>query len=342
MKATEVLARAAELLGATPASTDGFTFEDQGITCELRVTEEEATSRLDIDVSVEGLGVVDFEPETGFHRFGKRLGACRELQLSDEAFDPVVFIDSEEEDAVVCAYVATPEARAAVLDIVGAGDRLQLSRSGLRVALRGSFDPDRPVRVARALVRFVRALPRPLPPPREAGRSSWRRGLLALTILLPLPWMGYGLAMPVAPRAILLPWVAGLGLNLLVTLLLLPFVALFVHKRSAGFRLLVIAAFLLTLVLLPAGPAALFALNASHDTPVVVEPAVVMSARCAEDDDGPRTDVKVNLQLRRTADRTIGTFALSGCQVIPRGKVVSLLTSPGALGFERWHGLEVP
>ncbi len=340
MRAAEALAHAVEVLEAAPDGSGGFRYVEGGVCCTLRLEEDEGVSWFELTVPRDGLGRVDLEPETGFDRLGKRLGVCRELQVGDEAFDAAVYIDTVEADDVVRAYLATPEARAAVLEVVAGGDPLELSRSGVRTRLAGSSGPARIVAAARALIGFVRALPLTLP--RPATGAPARRWFLSVSALFTLPWIGYGLTSPVAPRALLLPWVAGVGLSLLVTLLLLPVVALFVRKRSAGFQLLVVTGCFLAFGLLPAGPAALFLVNASLDVSPVEQPARVASATCAEGDHGPWTDVTVHLAGGSAGEPEVATFGLPGCRALPRGAVVSLRTSPGGLGFARWHGLALP
>jgi hypothetical protein len=336
IRPSEALERAAHALGAPVPGLDGVEATERGVRFVLRICEDDGTRWFEATVPLAGLANVSLEPEGRFARLGKRLGLSTEVQLGDPSFDPIVYVDTEVDEAVLRAYLGA-EGRAAIAEIVGSGDRVQLSGQGVSASLRweDGLDVERAVRTVRALVRFVAALPSPLPtfPPEPAPRRWPLRLALVLHVV---GWLGMGASLAVGPYRALLGQALGVGVNALLTAAAMPLFVLRFRRRADGFAALLGNSLGLFLWLLPAGPTIVHLLNASLDLPPESRPVTVASSRCGEEEDGPFTDVVVEEGEDRFELR------LTGCSTPPADAPMRLVTSPGGLGLLRVYGLEAP
>jgi hypothetical protein len=338
MTPTEALEKAAHALGAPAPSADAFVGTEHGVRYSVRIdTDDGVPHRFAVDVPMPGLASVALEPEGDFARLGKRLGLSTEIQLDDPEFDPHVYIETEVDEAVVRAYFAEKNARAAVAEIVGGGDDVHLTSEGVHAWLRTEhgFDVDRVVAVVRALIRFASALPEPLPTfsPTPAPRGWPLRLALVLHLLF---WVGFGTSTAVAPYRFLLGWGMGLGVDLLLAAIAFPLLVLRFRRSSSGFESIVASSIGISLFLLPVGPTFVHLLNASLDDAPRGRAGTVASAHCGDDDGDAATAATVRV------DETTYELQLAGCRELSAGEPVTVLTSPGGLGLERVHGLDIP
>jgi len=333
---SDPLERAARALGAPVPGPDGVEATERGVRYVLRVCEDDGTRWFEAVVPLAGLAPVSLVPEGAFARLGKRLGLSTEVQLGDPSFDPLVYVDTEVDETVLRAYLGA-EGRAAIAEIVGHGDRVYLSREGVRASLHwdDGLDAERAARTVRALVRFVKALPSPLPI--VAPDPAPRRWPIRLALVLHvIGWLGMGASLGVGPHRALLGQFLGVGVNALLTAAAMPLLVLRFRRRADGFAALLGTSLALFLWLLPAGPTIVHLLNASLDLPPSSRAVTVASSRCSEDEDGPFTDLVVRDGEERFELR------LPGCRALEEGSPLRLVTSSGGLGLLRVHGLEAP
>lgn len=337
MTPAEALAEAARALGASAPSADAFVGIEQGVRYSVRIDDDDGVpSRFAVDVPLKGLASVALEPEGEFARLGKRLGLSTEIQLGDPEFDPHVYIETEVDEAIVRAYLALPEARAAIAEIAKGGDDVHLTAEGAHAWLRSDhgFEVDRVVRTVRALARFVAALPRPLPAfaAQPAPRGWPLRLALALHVAF---WLGFGTSTVVAPYHFVLAWGLGLALDLLLTAAAFPLLVARFRRRSSGFESIVVTSLGISLFVLPVGPTIVSLTNASLDEPATARAGTIVSASCFDGEDGPGTDIAIEV------DGTEYQVQVPGCETLAPGAAADALISPGGLGLERVHAVQV-
>ncbi|MDC3962907.1 hypothetical protein KEG38_54360 [Polyangium jinanense] len=145
--------------------------------------------------------------ETAANRQGKADGVDREIQTDDPAFDDAVFIDTLINDDLVRALLASPDARAAILSLLGdncAVIRIDDSTAGnisldLVEFTQPAPDQQRGARIVDALARLAASLP-PIrasgeaPPVDNQSAAATTGCVFAFLGLIGTPMAVYGLA----------------------------------------------------------------------------------------------------------------------------------------------------
>ncbi|MDI1475345.1 hypothetical protein [Polyangium sp. y55x31] len=145
--------------------------------------------------------------ETAANRQGKADGVDHEIQTGDPAFDEAVFIDTLINDDLVRAVLASPDARAAILSLLGdncSSIRIDDTTAGaisldLVEFTQPAPDQERGARIVDALARLAASLP-PIrasgePPPVDTQSAAATTGCVACFVgLIVTPMAMYGLA----------------------------------------------------------------------------------------------------------------------------------------------------
>jgi hypothetical protein len=241
-----------------------------------------------VQVRRERLPLIAFRHERLRDRVGRWLFLNREVQTGDQTFDKEVYIETDEEAAIVERTLRTPEARDAILDSVQRGRAVILSKQGVGgTTLFSVFDIGRTEASVRAAVEPLARVADVLPEvgdangERKSARGDWLAvgmmiGISAAFLVLSLvphfkpdrwePWMNADIH-AVENRA----WAGWLGF------VLLAFFWIRGHSRSLRNFALTVVGSLFTVPFLTIQLA--FMLNAVGDRSPIVEHTSTISKK---------------------------------------------------------------
>jgi hypothetical protein len=149
-------------------------------------------SSLLVKVPVQAPTTLQFNMETRFDRFAKRIGLAREHQTGDEDFDAAVYIRGPSLGFAEL-YLEAPEKRAAVLGLLAAGfNEVRVTDSAIE-ALWNKFNPlkDDTPELIEDTARNVMILADQVPaddPDDAASRTDWGRRWTILLWVLAVAW----------------------------------------------------------------------------------------------------------------------------------------------------------
>ncbi len=281
-------------------------------------------------VATQALPEISFRPEGDYERAAKSTGLDVELQTGDPAFDQRVYVASDAPVESVRAALGSPDARAAIVELVDSGVKVSFGADGIRADRSGSFDAVTLRRMLSCLERVAEAQPT-FPHEARAGRSfPWFGvaffGVVVSGAALTLPLLGRD-AYPTLGSALPVLVGVGVGVALFLPLELVAFFKL--RGRSTSLRNLAVVSIVLLEWCIPLGPCMVWFANGLADrSPPVVRSAV--SDACSEDDEGPMGYFKLHFP-----DGTRFRMRVSSCKGYPSIDVpVNVTTRAGALGFE--------
>ncbi len=152
----------------------------------------------------EALPLIQLRPETRADRLGKALRIDREIQTGDEAFDQLVYVESDLPDERHARLLADPLVREAVRDLIESGvSVIHLGRPGNPLGVEvpaadAAPDPDRLDHLRLALGRLAHALPTFQTIPE--GNAPYGQGLVVFALLsVSLGLMAVGLVNALYP-----------------------------------------------------------------------------------------------------------------------------------------------
>jgi hypothetical protein len=281
-------------------------------------------------VATPPLPVIGFRREGDYERVAKSTGLDVEVQTGDPAFDQRVYIESDAPAPSVQAALASPHARAAIVELLDGGVKLGFGDAGIRAVRSGQFDVQTLRRMLACLERVAEALPS-FSAGQRAGRSFPWFGVALFGVLL----SGGALTLPLIGRdlyptlSVALPPLLGLGLGMALFLPLELGAFLKLRGRSTTLRDLAVVTVVLLEWCMPLGPCAVWLANGVLDgSPPTTRNGV--SEGCSEDDDGPMGYLKLRL-----ADGTRFRMRVSSCKGYGlHDGPLKVTTHAGALGFE--------
>jgi hypothetical protein len=318
------LAQARQADVQTEGSALWFSTNESGVPMTLRCEARNEGCRLRFRAETGPLPELAVSSETGFERFGKRLGLSREVQTGDEAFDRQAYIDTALPEAAVHEIAGRAGFRRGVLSLLESGFAVELGAEGLS-ATRDSeilqdLDPDR-VRPALQAAALAVAELKNLDPRWLAHRSPRWPMVVSVTALLAAATGLYafttaatGTRIPLGSELQNLGLLWGLG----ACVVAVPVLVLLLRGRSDAFQHL-IASGLGLLFALPlwAGTGAVIVNAGFDDSPPVVRKTSVVT----------KEEQKARGVIRRVHAYYIRVQSWSA-QPVPRLEITKSLYTP--------------
>jgi hypothetical protein len=125
------LARAYAAEAQAEGRASWFSTNESGFAFIVRCEAKDDGCRLQLRAQTGPLPELAIGCETGFERFGKRLGLSREVQTGDDAFDRQAYLDTALPDEAVHEIAGRQSFRRGVLGLLDAGYSVELGDEGL-------------------------------------------------------------------------------------------------------------------------------------------------------------------------------------------------------------------
>jgi len=335
-------ARQAEVQ-ASEGSALCFSTTERGVPFTVRCEAKNEGCRLRLRAETGPLPELAVGSETGFERFGKRIGLAREVQTGDEVFDREAYLDTPLPEAAVHLITGRESFRRGVLQLVRAGFAVELGAEGLSATKDSEglqdLDPDR-IRPALQSAALAAAELKNLDPRWIAHRAP--RWPLVVSVASLLAAAAGLYAFTTAATGTRIPLSSGLqNLGLLwglgACVVALPVLVLLLRGRSDAFQHLVASGLGLLFALpLWAGAGAVMVNAGFDDSPPVVRKTSVLT----------KEEQKARGVIRRVHSYYIKVQSW-GAQPVPRleiprslytslqrGAPVEVVTRRGYLGRE--------
>jgi len=283
---------------------------------------------LDLTAMTSGFPAILLRRETDTDVDAKELGASREVQTGDEAFDRAVYIESEAPDADILRVLSAPAVRRAIVRLLR--DTPTITLESALITLSGNrgapqcFVPDR-INELLAALRVLAGAPRPLV---VAPKKAPIANLLSLAVaplgIVTLVWSYRRFP------ALNAETLGGLGAiaGIIVAMAVQPLITRLLRGRASSHRNMLQGRVASVIGIPPLLVACLLLLNGALDRSPEVEHHLITLSIAYDDEDHDHTTIRAG----NDDGLTVKLWAEDSAREVKEGDAVTVWSRGGALG----------